>query len=103
MNLTQFNQATSSEPDSDTPHTSESDGSAAAEVREKAKVLLQDLHKGRHPKDNSPETTTDQFLNGLSYKDFPALCRAQAKLTVKAKDPSSMFSFGVASHPWLQH
>jgi hypothetical protein len=71
VNLTRLNQATGSEPD--TPHTSESDGSAAAKAREKVKGLLQDLHKGRCPKDNSPETTTDQFLNGLSYKDFPAL------------------------------
>jgi hypothetical protein len=85
VNLTRLIQATGSEPD--TPHTSESNGSAAAEVREKVKELLQDLRKGRRPKDNSPETTTDQFLNGLSYKDFPALRRARAKLTVKAKDP----------------
>ena len=57
----------------DTPHTSESDGFAAAEAREKVKGLLRDLCEGQRPKDNSPETTTDQFLNSLSYKDFPAL------------------------------
>ena len=77
---------TGTEPD--TPNTSEIDGSAAAaEAREKVEGLLRDLRKGQHPKDNSPETTTDQFLNGLSYKDFPALRCTQAKLTVKAKDP----------------
>ena len=55
-------------------------------LKEKVKGLLQDLHEGWCPKDNSPETTTDQFLNSLSYKDFPALCCAWDKLTVKAKD-----------------
>jgi hypothetical protein len=48
--------------------------------------LLQQLREGQCPHDNSPETTTDEILNALSHKDFPALCHAQAKLTVKAKD-----------------
>ena len=48
--------------------------------------MLQQLREGHRPKDNSPETVTDQYLNGLCYKDFPALRRARAKLTVKAKD-----------------
>ena len=60
--------------------------SAAASARTRVEELLRQLREGQRPKDNSPETTTDQFLNGLCYKDFPALRRARAKLTVKAKD-----------------
>ena len=48
--------------------------------------LLRQLRKGQGPHDDSPETTTDEILNALSHKDFPALRRARAKLTVKAKD-----------------
>ena len=38
------------------------------------------------PRDVAPETQTDSLLNNLSYKDFPALRRARATLTVKSKD-----------------
>jgi hypothetical protein len=48
--------------------------------------LLRQLREGQRPQDDSPETVTDQFLNSLCYKDFPALRRARAKLSVKAKD-----------------
>jgi len=48
--------------------------------------LLWQLREGWRPHDNSPETATDEILNALSHKDFPALRRARAKLTVKAKD-----------------
>ena len=48
--------------------------------------LLRKLREGQHPHDNSPQTATDELLNGLSYKDFPALRRARAKLMVSAKD-----------------
>jgi len=48
--------------------------------------LLQQLRNGQRPRDDSPETTTDQLLNGLCYKDFPALRRAKARLTLKSKD-----------------
>jgi len=84
VDLTRLNQA--SEPEGS--HTSESDDSAvsAAAARKQVEELLRQLREGRRPKDDSPETTTDQFLNGLCYKDFPALRRARAKLTVKAKD-----------------
>ena len=47
--------------------------------------MLRQLQEGPQPKDDSPETATDQYLNDLCYKDFPAL-RTRAKLTVKAKD-----------------
>lgn len=56
--------------------------SAWAQVEE----LLRQLRDGKHPIDNSLESTSDQLLNRLSYKDFPALRRAKAKLTVKSKD-----------------
>jgi hypothetical protein len=49
-------------------------------------MLLRQLREGRRPQDDSPETMTDQILNGLSYKDFPNLRRARAKLVVKSKD-----------------
>jgi uncharacterized protein (DUF1499 family) len=55
-------------------------------ARKEVKELLRQLREGRHPHDDSPETATDEILNALSHKDFPALCRARAKLTVKAKD-----------------
>ena len=48
--------------------------------------LLWQLRNGQCPHDDSPETATDEILNALSNKDFPALLCAQAKLTVKAKD-----------------
>lgn len=50
------------------------------------KELLSQLQKGHRPKDDSPESTSDQLLNGLCYKDFPGLWCAQAKLIVKSKD-----------------
>jgi hypothetical protein len=43
--------------------------------------------KNKHlPLDTAPKDQTDVFLNALSYKDFPELRRARAKLTVKSKD-----------------
>ena len=38
------------------------------------------------PLNTTPNDQTDAFLNALSYKDFPELQRACAKLTVKSKD-----------------
>jgi hypothetical protein len=55
-------------------------------ARKAVEELLRQLRDGQRPHDDSPETATDEILNGLSYKDFPALRRARAKLTVKAKD-----------------
>jgi len=69
-----------------TSQSSVKEDSAAAAARTCVEGLLRQLREGQRPKDNSPETTTDQFLNGLCYKDFPALRHARAKLTVKAKD-----------------
>lgn len=55
-------------------------------ARKGVEELLRQLREGRRPHDNSPETATDKILNALSHKDFPALRRARAKLTIKAKD-----------------
>ena len=55
-------------------------------ARKDVEELLRQLREGRHPHDDSLETATDELLNGLSHKDFPALHRARAELMVKAKD-----------------
>jgi hypothetical protein len=57
-----------------------------AEARRKVDNMLKDIREGRKPRDGSLETTTDLSLNQLHFKDFPALRRAVAKLTVKSKD-----------------
>ena len=57
-----------------------------AAAREQVRELLRELQEGRRPHDDSPETATDQILNGLCYKDFPGLRCSRDKLTVKAKD-----------------
>jgi len=48
--------------------------------------MLKDLKAGKMPHNNSPETSTDQALNQLNYKNLPTLQRALAKLKVKSKD-----------------
>ncbi|KAG1814252.1 uncharacterized protein BJ212DRAFT_1274160 [Suillus subaureus] len=48
--------------------------------------MLEDIQNGQPPCSDSPETFTDSVLNALDYKDFPALCRAQAKIAVNSKD-----------------
>ena len=58
----------------------------AAAARKQVEELLRQLREGWRPQDNSPETVTDQYLNGLCYRDFPALCRVRARLSVKGKD-----------------
>jgi hypothetical protein len=50
------------------------------------KELLEEMQDGRALADPSPETSTDRALNQLNYKDFPALRRATASLSVKSKD-----------------
>lgn len=51
--------------------------------------LLEELRKGQTPTDGIKdlENASDTALNILNYKDFPALRRARAKLSVKAHDP----------------
>ena len=50
--------------------------------------LLAELHNGQCPQDfdEGHKNTIDTTLNGLNYKDFPALRWAHAWLAVKAKD-----------------
>ena len=48
--------------------------------------LLDDLREGQKPHDDSEQTQMDQTLDHMNYQDFPALRRAKAALTVKAKD-----------------
>ena len=55
-------------------------------AQEAVRELLHNLWQGHSPKDNSPETSTDQLLNRLSYKDFPGLQCAHTKLTLKSKE-----------------
>jgi len=44
------------------------------------------MKAAKRQQDALPENATDNLLNGLSYKDFPALRRARASLTVKSHD-----------------
>ena len=67
----------------DTPHNPPTKSPLA---EDQVAELLKQLREGHCPKDDSPETATDQLLDGLCYKDFPALRRARARLTVKGKD-----------------
>jgi len=48
--------------------------------------LLLQLREGQTPHNNNPDTETDQLLNHLCHKDFPALRHARAQLSVKGKD-----------------
>ncbi|KAJ7773743.1 hypothetical protein DFH07DRAFT_767684 [Mycena maculata] len=50
------------------------------------KELLEAIQDGSHILDPTPETATECSLNQLNYKDFPALHRATASLSVKSKD-----------------
>jgi len=52
------------------------------------KELLEGIQNGTALADPSPESVTDRTLKQLNYKDFPALRRAVAALTVKSKDKS---------------
>jgi hypothetical protein len=56
------------------------------EAQEKVVELMKELRQGRCPQDDSPETVSDQLLDGLCYKDFPRLRHACAELKVKSKD-----------------
>ncbi|KAJ7765468.1 hypothetical protein DFH07DRAFT_770177 [Mycena maculata] len=50
------------------------------------KELLEVIQDGSQILDPTPETATEHSLNQLNYKDFPALHRATASLSVKRKD-----------------
>ncbi|KAJ7780079.1 hypothetical protein DFH07DRAFT_765386 [Mycena maculata] len=50
------------------------------------KELLEAIQDDSQILDPTPETATELSLNQLNYKDFPALHRATASLSVKSKD-----------------
>ena len=88
LSLTKFKQASASaqaNEEAGALHTTEHEDTAAA-AQKQVEILLQQLWEGQHPQDDGTETVSDQFLNGLCYKEFPALCHAWAKLSIKAKD-----------------
>jgi hypothetical protein len=62
-------------------------------ARKEIEELLRQLREGRRPHDDSPETATDDVLNALSHKDFPALRCARAKLNAKAKEKKLVVFF----------
>ena len=64
------------------------DGNSTCHTNAHASVedMLRDLQEGKKPGDDSLGTASDIALDQLHYKDFPALCRACAELTVKSKD-----------------
>ena len=65
------------------PMASESQPKSA---RDQVEELLAKLKKAKDLQNKVPEDKTDQLLNGLSFKDFPMLCRARAKLTIASRN-----------------
>jgi len=61
------------------PMASESQPKSA---REQVEELVAELKKAKDLQDKISEDKTDQLLNRLSFKDFPLLCCAHAKLTI---------------------
>ena len=55
-------------------------------TREQVDDLLREMQNAAKNQDKIPEDKMDDLLNGLSYKDFPALRRARASLSVKSRD-----------------
>src|ERR1700722_15942044 len=62
---------------------------ASESYEETLERLMTMLRNGEIPEDpcKGYENASDTALNALNYKDFPSLCRARAKLSVKSKDP----------------
>lgn len=44
------------------------------------------MKQAKHHQASIPETPTDNLLNGLSYKDFPALRRARVRLNLESRN-----------------
>lgn len=74
----------------DSPASVSADGiqdtSKSASAQGRVRELLENMKNKHLPLDTAPKNQTDKFLNALSYKDFPELRRARAKLTIKSKD-----------------
>ena len=86
MTLQESTEISATESQTSPSDTRDTNTPPSPTARETVAELLRQLRRGCCPKDDSPETDTDQLLNGLCYKDFPGLRRARAKLTVKSKD-----------------
>ncbi|KAF8507884.1 hypothetical protein BU17DRAFT_100179 [Hysterangium stoloniferum] len=52
--------------------------------KEQVENILREMKEAKCHQETIPETPTDNLLNGLSYKDFPALCRARARLNIES-------------------
>jgi hypothetical protein len=55
-------------------------------AKEQVEDILREMKEAKHRQETIPETPTDNLLNGLSYKDFPALCRARAQLNIESRN-----------------
>ena len=55
-------------------------------AKERVEDLLEEMRKEKHHQENISETLTDVLLNGLSHKDFPALCRARVWLNLESQN-----------------
>lgn len=66
-----------------------------SEHQKHIKDFLEELRNGQKPVEPSGdnENASDVALNGLNYKDFPALRRAHAKLHVASKDKKLDLTF----------
>jgi hypothetical protein len=58
----------------------------AKSAKERVDELVEEMKKDKLLQDKIPEDTMDQLLSGLSYKDFPILHRARAKLAVASRN-----------------
>jgi hypothetical protein len=58
-------------------------------------IHLKELRNGQWPVEPSKtqDNASDAALNALNYKDFPALCCAQAKLNIASKDTELDLTF----------
>jgi hypothetical protein len=55
-------------------------------AKEQVEDILQEMRKLKRLQETIPKTRTDNLLNGLSYKDFPALRHARAQLNIKSQN-----------------
>jgi len=53
-------------------------------TKEQVEDLLREMREAKRHQESIPETLTDELLNGLSHKDFPALRRARVRLNMES-------------------
>ncbi|KAF8150577.1 hypothetical protein B0H34DRAFT_801519 [Crassisporium funariophilum] len=80
------NPAQSPAPDSRNPCSFNSEPTQVESPQDCVHELLKNMKRKCTLPDTIPEDQTDGLLNALSYKDFPQLRRARAKLSIKGKD-----------------